>query len=361
MRVHGQVRRSGFPVAGYDLVFQAVGGGLDGDEDDWDFTDVDGRYQVRLPAASYVVRNDDEGPWTTNVVVPRGVDELVVDIDLPLGVIRGRVSREATDRSVMGAEVFALRTSTPAADAITQGLMAHAGRTRTGSDGWFELNDLGPGSYLLLARRGAFATAPIPVVLNDERAQGVELVLHPGHTLEGVVRDPDGHPASMDLFVCPGPRLTSLAQLPIYGGHQSKTTGWFAIEGLQPGVHQVFGFGDTDTGEVALQAVVDFQPGELVELTAPVCGALSVSVADPEGRPVSDAFLDIRAHDGGLVLASLEWLEYGPTTNAEGRLELDDLMPGEYRVAAGWGERLGAQVQVEIRSADVAELELVLD
>ncbi len=85
VRVHGQVRKDGRPVADYDLVFQPIVGGLDSDREDWDFTDENGRYEVELPAACYVVRKDDEGPWLANAVVPKGKDELVLNIDLPFG------------------------------------------------------------------------------------------------------------------------------------------------------------------------------------------------------------------------------------------------------------------------------------
>ena len=83
VRVYGLVRRDGRPVANYDLVFQTMGWGPDNEEGDWDFTDEQGRYEVELLPACYVVRNDDEGPWLANVVVPEGKDELVVNIDLP--------------------------------------------------------------------------------------------------------------------------------------------------------------------------------------------------------------------------------------------------------------------------------------
>jgi len=81
VRVHGQVRRSGRPVADYDLSFESVG--LRSNEDDWDSTDEDGRYEVEVRADHYVVRNEAAGPWVTGVTVPAGAREIVVDIDLP--------------------------------------------------------------------------------------------------------------------------------------------------------------------------------------------------------------------------------------------------------------------------------------
>ena len=83
VRVRGFVLRGGRPVPDYDLEFQPVGSGT-GDED-WDFTDGDGRYEVRLPAAGYDVLGGDPGERIAAVVVLEGARELVVDIHLPVG------------------------------------------------------------------------------------------------------------------------------------------------------------------------------------------------------------------------------------------------------------------------------------
>ena len=85
VRVHGQVRQAGRPVANYDLVFKPLDDGRDVGQGDWDFTDSNGRYEVLLPAAAYAILNDDEGPCLWNVVVPRNKAELVLDLDLPPG------------------------------------------------------------------------------------------------------------------------------------------------------------------------------------------------------------------------------------------------------------------------------------
>ena len=81
--VQGQVRRRGRPLAGYDLAFHTLGKGVAEREADWDFTDEEGRYQVRLPAARYLVRNEDEERWLGGVVVPEGEGRVVIDLDLP--------------------------------------------------------------------------------------------------------------------------------------------------------------------------------------------------------------------------------------------------------------------------------------
>ena len=85
VRVHGQVRRSGVPVEGFDLSFREPGSGQDEEnEEDWSFTDEDGRYEVELRAERrYVVVDDDDESYVTEVAVPGGESELVLDIYLP--------------------------------------------------------------------------------------------------------------------------------------------------------------------------------------------------------------------------------------------------------------------------------------
>ena len=83
--VQGQVRRRGRPLAGYDLAFHALGERVAEEETDWDFTDDEGRYQVRLRAARYLVRNEDEERWIGTLIVPGDQERVTVDLDLPPG------------------------------------------------------------------------------------------------------------------------------------------------------------------------------------------------------------------------------------------------------------------------------------
>ncbi len=81
VRVVGNVRRAGRPLAGFDLSFLVLEWGRDLEECDWSFTDDVGRYEVELPAARYVVR-DEAGAEVAEVVVPGGGDEFALDLDL---------------------------------------------------------------------------------------------------------------------------------------------------------------------------------------------------------------------------------------------------------------------------------------
>ena len=81
VRVHGRVCKDGRPVEDYELSFLRAG--PDSEEEDWYSTDEDGRYEVELAVGRYDVRNDEEGPSLTSVVILAGEREVLLDIDLP--------------------------------------------------------------------------------------------------------------------------------------------------------------------------------------------------------------------------------------------------------------------------------------
>ncbi len=373
VRVHGRVLRAGLPVAGYDLAFHARGSGLEGDDEDWDFTDEQGRYEVLLAPGSYLVLNDTAGPWTADVAVPGDRDELAVDIELAQGVIRGRVLRAGTGAALTDAALTALRADLPRTDALTQAALTRGGVARSGADGSFELQGLSPGRYLVLAEHRGLATASAAVALTGASAadaatvEGVELVLSRGHTLRGVVRGPAGLPAahppvSMELFVHPGARLASLGALLPSRKCRTRADGEFELEGLAPGPYVVFAVGQAGGCAVALRARLDLRPeGPPLELQAERCGRLLVTVSRADGTPLPGATLDLRLPDGSCAVASRTWLELGCRSDADGRIELDDVAPGVYRIAAGHGGRLGRAREVQIRSGAGTEATLVVD
>ena len=70
---------------GYDLSFRRVGPepGGEEDEEDWDFTDEDGRYKVELRSGRYDVLDESAGSLVTSVTVEAWQQEVLLDIDLP--------------------------------------------------------------------------------------------------------------------------------------------------------------------------------------------------------------------------------------------------------------------------------------
>lgn len=80
--VRGRVLRSGQPLAHCDLSFFEPGEAWRDRAVDWALTDCRGRYEVALPAASYLVGSDAASPCMVTVLVPAGGGEIVVDLEL---------------------------------------------------------------------------------------------------------------------------------------------------------------------------------------------------------------------------------------------------------------------------------------
>ena len=79
--VQGRVTRAGRPVAGYDVAFQPLQR-PGADEEDWDFTDAGGCFDVLLPAGAWALL-DGDGAWITSIVVQPGAERVRLDIELP--------------------------------------------------------------------------------------------------------------------------------------------------------------------------------------------------------------------------------------------------------------------------------------
>ncbi|MEZ5965410.1 MAG: hypothetical protein R3F56_16375 [Planctomycetota bacterium] len=83
VRVRGQVRRSGHPLGRCELSFLVAGQEWRDEDIDWDRTDRQGRYDVELPAGTYVVWCDAGYRTSRTLVVPAWSDDLVFDVELP--------------------------------------------------------------------------------------------------------------------------------------------------------------------------------------------------------------------------------------------------------------------------------------
>jgi hypothetical protein len=83
VRVHGRVLRAGVALESCGVSFRPARD-PEGDDADWDLTDPEGRFAVRLPAGRYVVASEEaEDAWIAEVLVPDGPAELELDLRLP--------------------------------------------------------------------------------------------------------------------------------------------------------------------------------------------------------------------------------------------------------------------------------------
>ncbi len=82
--VHGCLWLAGAPAPGLDLAFLRQ----DGHEADWDLSDDDGSFRVRLAPGTYTVEHAGAPDFAPLLVVPTGVAEVAVDFALPTPPLR---------------------------------------------------------------------------------------------------------------------------------------------------------------------------------------------------------------------------------------------------------------------------------
>ena len=165
-------------------------------------------------------------------------------------------------------------------------------RRETGPDGRFEFRGLKAGEYTLAARRPGFSRASVdPVYVAESKvAEPLELVLRPGSTISGVLRDKSGNGAS-GWFVSARPAGQGGGMPMGPGANRTEEPtgpdGAFLLEGLLAGesyelqVMGQAGLGPRRSGVTA--------PAEGLELTVNGTGQVRGRVVDADsGRAVSD-------------------------------------------------------------------------
>jgi protocatechuate 3,4-dioxygenase beta subunit len=210
----------------------------------------------------------------------------------------------------------------------------------TGADGGFVLEGLPEGTFMLwaLGERGAKRQQDVAA-----GAEGVELVLDSGLTVQGVVTDEEGSPL-------PEVRLTFLHE-----GH----TRFFDTRSGADGEYRM---GPLPKDRYALVAEKEgwlprFVPGAFLESQAEVVlyrpirlpGRVLLAAAPAPG-------LEVR-------LVSLDSPEFEPrvaVADAEGRFAFEALGPGEYRLTASSGEQHAIE-DVELEGARRAPKEVELN
>ncbi len=285
--------------------------------------------------------------------------------------IRGTVKDE-NGRPLAGAEVTLSRARTlRAGRGGAQLSLVGPGsevRRESGPDGSFAFRGLSAGNYSIAARRSGFARASVdPVGVSETRpAEPLELVLRPGASITGYVRDRSGNGS-------PG---WSLAARPAGGGggpafgpgsirteEPTGADGLFVLEGLTSGeaydlqVMGAAGLGPRRAGVAA--------PADGVELTVAGTGQLRGRVLEAEsGRPVPDFELRYEPDQQGGVRV---FFSSGPgggrgpyqrqSFHAEdGSFELDEVPVGKWTLqASARGYQPGSASGLTVAAGDVTE------
>ncbi|HVS20010.1 MAG TPA: carboxypeptidase-like regulatory domain-containing protein, partial [Planctomycetota bacterium] len=245
--------------------------------------------------------------------------------------------------------------------------------TTTAKDGSYALELDRSGGYMvqvqkLVGSSGQQQSVQLHFTLPDEREQTLDLELPVG-SITGLVRGPDGQPlggARVSLTLEGG--VSNLT----FGGGQyaeiaTKPDGTYELVWLRAGKYSVsaggplmggmFGGGE-DAPARAVRAGVRVGDGDRVDgidfrLKAP--GRLVGTVSDASGKPVADAAVFVRDEHGNL----LERISLA-ATDAAGRFTYSGIGAGRYQVHARTQGEVSAEVAVNVREGEDAELALSL-
>ncbi|HKB15335.1 MAG TPA: carboxypeptidase-like regulatory domain-containing protein, partial [Planctomycetota bacterium] len=179
--------------------------------------------------------------------------EVIVDVELPRGVVEGRIVDAETGRGLAGVEVLLSRQAAPGTNRLqttaisvafstsgpgggrTTVRMGDAGETaKTDSEGKYRLEGIPPGTYTLLANLENYADGRREGISMDRDAKvpGIDLSLARGGGIGGTVVDSLGSPVPFALVeVAPknGDTKRSVAGV----------DGTFVVSGLAAGVYDV--------------------------------------------------------------------------------------------------------------------------
>ena len=266
----------------------------------------------------------------------------VLDVPLERGAtLRGLVLDDAGS-PVAGAEVRAV-----AGEDIDIRAQRRAREGTSDAEGRFELAGLPAGEQRLTATAPGFKPAkagPLPLA-DGQVHDGLELVLDAGAAVAGRVLLPDGSPAaeaevelSFDPAALNGLNAASAAE-GASGTAVCDAEGAFRITGLGGGPFLVRAELFREEGPWLFDQTTSVQPGTTdLELRLREVPALTGSVLDQDGEPVTDYRLDLRAGNlGGLIAGERTERR---VTDPEGRFSIDRVADGAWNLyveAEGFG------------------------
>ncbi len=319
-----------------------------------------------------VTHDDYEDRAIGGISLVAGVTRSGMSVVLRRGLsVRGAV-KDDEGRPLSGVEVSlsSSRTVRASRGGIQMSFVGPGNQVRreTGADGRFEFRGLKAGDYTISARRPGFSRAAVdPVDVREARsAEPLQLVLKPGATISGILRDKVGSGVA-GWFV--SARGAGQGSGPAFGPGAIRSEeptgpdGVFFLDGLTTGetydlqVLGPSGLGPRKAGVVA--------PAEGVELTVAGTGQIRGRVVEAEsGRPIPDFELRYQPDaQGGMRF----FMRAGPgggrgpyekqSFHAEdGSFALEDVQAGRWTVEAfASGYQAGSVSAVTVAEGDAVE------
>jgi protocatechuate 3,4-dioxygenase beta subunit len=254
-----------------------------------------------------VSHDDYEEQAVGGISLAAGAARSGITVVLRRGLSVRGVVKDEDGRPLPGVEVTlsSSRTVRSARGGIQMSFVGPASdvRRETGADGRFEFRGIKAGDYTISARRPGFSRATVdPVDVREARsAEPLQLVLKPGATISGVLRDKVGTGIA-GWYV--SARGAGQGSGPAFGPGSLRSDeptgpdGVFFLHGLTAGeaydlqVLGPSGLGPRKAGVVA--------PADGVELTVAGTGQIRGRVVDAEsGRPIADFQLRYQPDDQG--------------------------------------------------------------
>jgi hypothetical protein len=280
----------------------------------------EGRYRLELPAGRHTlsVVADGYAPLTE----PRDLfgDRLQDFVLQPAARISGRVVTSEGRTPVAGARVWAQRRRWDPTDT--------AARVVSDERGGFVLGSLGPGTYLVTARKeGLYGAVAQPIVLGETDAiDGLELAVSATFALRGRVTSAAGAPVpSARIRLAPGDGAARDR-----GPHPLALTddqGRYLLDGVPPGNYRIVLTADGHASrEEPISVAGDIERDVVLQDAATVVGVVLM----PGGQPARNAL--VRGQIGGPkagVGSSADAF-----TDAQGRFTLTGLGGGDLVVTA---------------------------
>ena len=306
------------------------------------------------------------------ISLPPGGTRSGVTVVMRRGLAVRGVVKDEGGRPLAGAEVdlSSARTLRGGRGGVQMSFIGPGNQLRreTGADGRFEFRGLKAGDYTVSARRPGSSRATVdPVNVTEARAaEPLELVLKPGATISGVLRDKAGAGAS-GWYV--SARSASQGGGPAFGPGANRSEeptspdGVFFLEGLTAGeAYELQAMGQAGLGPRKAGVVA---PAEGVELIVTGTGQIRGRVVDGDsGRAIPDFQVRYQPDAQGGVRFVMRMgpgrgrgpYERQPFHAEDGSFVLEDVAAGRWTVEAfAPGYQAGSASAVSVGEGEAAE------